>query len=152
MRTLNLQTSAVCVYSACRVFCKLSNCTIREGVVMCGSHGVCIRLYTTSKSRPFPVAGGHSQGGLGSLDEPPICLNSRTPPGNVHEPRDHAIVEANLHCVHLMGTNNHWVLIFAWVLLFRKLVVTMLMGTIIYRVLVINGYLYSRLYGIHVQY
>ena len=26
------------------MFCELSNCAIREGVVMRGSHGVCIRL------------------------------------------------------------------------------------------------------------
>ena len=46
----------------------------------------------------------------------------------------------------LMGTNNHGILLFAWVLLFRKLVVTMLMGTNIYGILVIGGYLYSRVY------
>ena len=27
-----------------RVFCELSNCAIREGVVMRGSHEVCVRL------------------------------------------------------------------------------------------------------------
>ena len=47
----------------------------------------------------------------------------------------------------LMGTNNHGVLLFAWVLLFRKLVLTMLMGTNIYGVLVIDGHLYSGVYG-----
>ena len=47
-----------------------------------------------------------------------------------------------------MGTNIHRVLWFGWVLLFRKLVVTALMGTNIHGVLVIDGYLYSRLYGI----
>ena len=50
----------------------------------------------------------------------------------------------------LMGTNNHVVLLFAWVLLFREVVVTMLMGTNIYGVLVIDGYLYSRIYGMPV--
>ena len=47
-----------------------------------------------------------------------------------------------------MGTNIHGVLMFAWVLLFSKLVVTAPMGTNICGVLVIDGYLYSRLYGI----
>lgn len=36
---------------------------------------------------------------------------------------------------------------FAWVLLFRKWPVTFLIGTYIFRVLVIDGYLYSRVYG-----
>ena len=48
----------------------------------------------------------------------------------------------------MMGTYIHWVLLFAWVLLFRKLTATGLIGTYIYRVLVIDGYLYSRVYGI----
>ena len=47
-----------------------------------------------------------------------------------------------------MGTNIHRVFWFGWVLLFRKLVVTAPMGTNIHEVLVIDGYLYSRLYGI----
>ena len=47
----------------------------------------------------------------------------------------------------LMGTNIHRVLIFAWVLLFRKLVARALIGSYIHRVLVIDGYLYSRVYG-----
>ena len=47
-----------------------------------------------------------------------------------------------------MGTNIHRVLMFAWVLLFRKLVATALIGTYIYKILVIDGYLYSRVYGI----
>ena len=46
----------------------------------------------------------------------------------------------------LMGTNNHGVLLFAWVLLLRKLVVTMLISTIIYGVLVIDGYLFQSLW------
>ena len=33
---------------------------------------------------------------------------------------------------------------FVWVLLFRKLVATVLMGTFSHRVLVIDGYLYSK--------
>ena len=44
------------------------------------------------------------------------------------------------------GYYSHGILLFAYihvVLLFRKLVVTMLMGTNIYGVLVIGGYLYS---------
>ena len=47
----------------------------------------------------------------------------------------------------MMGTYIHWVLLFAWVLLFRKLIATGLIGTYIHRVLVIDGYLYSRVYG-----
>ena len=47
-----------------------------------------------------------------------------------------------------MDTDNHGVLLFACVLLFTKLVLTMLMSTDIYGVLVIDGYLYSRIYGI----
>ena len=41
------------------------------------------------------------------------------------------------------GTYSHRVLTFVWVLLFRKLIVTVLIGTYIhsYRVLVIDGYL-----------
>ena len=46
-----------------------------------------------------------------------------------------------------MGTNIHEVLLFAWVLLFRKPVVTAVIGTNIHGVLVIDGYLYSRVYG-----
>ena len=46
-----------------------------------------------------------------------------------------------------MGTNNRGVLLFTWVLLFRKLVLTMLIGTNIYGVLVIDWYLYSRVHG-----
>ena len=46
-----------------------------------------------------------------------------------------------------MGTIIHGVLLFAWVLLFRKLVATARMGTNIHGVLVIDGYLYSRFYG-----
>ena len=47
----------------------------------------------------------------------------------------------------LIDTNNHGVLLFAWVLLhvFRSLVVTILTSTI--WVLLISGYLYSRVYG-----
>ena len=50
----------------------------------------------------------------------------------------------------LMGTNIHRVLtcMFAWVLLFRKLVATALIDTYIHRVLVIDGYLYGILHGI----
>ena len=48
----------------------------------------------------------------------------------------------------LMGTNIHWVLLFAWVLLFKKWIATGFMGTYIHRVLVFDGYLYSRVYGI----
>ena len=47
-----------------------------------------------------------------------------------------------------MGTYIHRVLLFAWVLLFRKWTATGLMGTYIHRVLVFDGYLYSRVYGI----
>ena len=47
-----------------------------------------------------------------------------------------------------MGTYIHWVLLFAWVLLFRKWIATGSMGTYIHRVLVFDGYLYSRVYGI----
>ena len=47
----------------------------------------------------------------------------------------------------LMGTNIHRVLMFAWVLLFRSLVATALIGTYIHRVLVVDVYLYSRVYG-----
>ena len=43
-----------------------------------------------------------------------------------------------------------WVLLFAWVLLFRKWIETGLMGTYVHRVLVIDGYLYSRVYGIFI--
>ena len=48
----------------------------------------------------------------------------------------------------LMGTYIHWVLLFAWVLLFKKWIATGFMGTYIHRVLVFDGYLYSRVYGI----
>ena len=48
----------------------------------------------------------------------------------------------------LMGTYIYWVLLFAWVLLFKKWIATGFMGTYIYRVLVFDGYLYSRVYGI----
>ena len=48
----------------------------------------------------------------------------------------------------MMGTYSHWVLLFAWVLLFRKWKATGLIGTYIHRVLVIDGSLYSRVYGI----
>ncbi len=46
-----------------------------------------------------------------------------------------------------MGTYIHWVLLFAWVLLFKKWIATGFMGTYIHRVLVFDGYLYSRVYG-----
>ena len=49
----------------------------------------------------------------------------------------------------MMGTYIHWVLLFAWVLLFRKWIATSLIVTYIHRVLVIDGYLYSRVYDIH---
>ena len=39
------------------------------------------------------------------------------------------------------------VLTFAWVLLLRKLVATALIGTYVHRVLVIDRYLYPRVYG-----
>jgi len=48
----------------------------------------------------------------------------------------------------LMGTYIHWVLLFAWVLLFKKWIATGFMGTYIHRVLVFDAYLYSRVYGI----
>ena len=48
----------------------------------------------------------------------------------------------------LIGTDIHKVLMFVWVLLFRKLVATTLIGTYIPRVLVIDGYLFSQVYGI----
>ena len=44
-------------------------------------------------------------------------------------------------------TNNPAALAFMWVLLFRKLVATTLISTYIPRVLVIDGYLYSQVYG-----
>ena len=46
-----------------------------------------------------------------------------------------------------MGTYIHRVLLFAWVLLFKKCIATGFMGTYIHRVLVFDGYLYSRVYG-----
>ena len=46
-----------------------------------------------------------------------------------------------------VGTYIHWVLLFAWLLLFRKWITTGLIGTYIHRVLVIDGYLYSRVYS-----
>ena len=46
-----------------------------------------------------------------------------------------------------VGTYIHWVLLFAWLLLFRKWITTGLIGTYIHRVLVIDGYLYSRVFG-----
>ena len=48
----------------------------------------------------------------------------------------------------LMGSYIHWVLLFAWVLLFKKRIATEFMGTYNSRVLVFDGYLYSRVYGI----
>ena len=48
----------------------------------------------------------------------------------------------------MMGTYIHWVLLFAWLLLFRKWITTGLIGAYIHRVLVNDGYLYSRVYGI----
>ena len=47
----------------------------------------------------------------------------------------------------MMGTYIHWVLLFALALLFRKWITTGLIGTYIHRVLVIDGYLYSRVYS-----
>ena len=55
----------------------------------------------------------------------------------------------------LMGTYIHWVLLFAWVLLFRKWIATGLMGTYIHRVLVLDGtytpefmvFIYRLVYG-----
>ena len=49
----------------------------------------------------------------------------------------------------LMGTYIHWVLLYAWVLLFQKWIETGLMDTYVHRVLVIYGYLYSRVYGMY---
>ena len=57
-------------------------------------------------------------------------------------------VYATLFISCLMGTYIYWVLLFAWVLLFKKWIATGFMGTYIYRVLVFDGYLYSRVYGI----
>ena len=47
----------------------------------------------------------------------------------------------------LMGSYIHWVLMFVWVRLFRKRVVTASIGTYIRGVLVNDGYLCSRVYG-----
>ena len=47
----------------------------------------------------------------------------------------------------MWGNYNHGVLLFAWVLLFKKWIATGVMGTYIHRVLVFDGYLYSRVYG-----
>ena len=47
----------------------------------------------------------------------------------------------------LMGTYIHWVLMFVWVRLFRKRVVSASIGTYICGVLVNDGYLCSRVYG-----
>ena len=48
-----------------------------------------------------------------------------------------------------MGTNIHRVLMFVWVLLhIQEIDNRDLVGTYIHRVLVIDGYLYSRVYGI----
>ena len=57
------------------------------------------------------------------------------------QPSDRGRVRLHDHHGHAMGTNIHGVLLFAWVLLFRKLVVTARMGTNIHGVLVIDGYL-----------
>ena len=49
-----------------------------------------------------------------------------------------------------MGTNIHRVLIFAWVLLLidsKKLMGTYIHGVLIHRLLVIDGYLYCRVYN-----
>ena len=87
------------------------------------------------------------------------------PPPTVHTPSDadlgglilitiHAYLITHALFIHpsllscLIGTYIHWILIFAWVLLFRKWIETGLMGTYIHRVLVFDGYLYSRVYGI----
>ena len=47
-----------------------------------------------------------------------------------------------------MATNIHEVLLFTWVLLFQKPVVAAVIGSNIHGVLVIDGYLYSRVNGI----
>ena len=47
----------------------------------------------------------------------------------------------------LMGTYIHWVLVFVWVRLFRKRVVTASIGTYIRGVLVNDGYLCFRVYS-----
>ena len=47
----------------------------------------------------------------------------------------------------LTGTNVHEVLVFTWVLLFRKLVITVPIGSAIHRVLAIGGYFNSRVYS-----
>ena len=46
-----------------------------------------------------------------------------------------------------MGTSIHRVLLFPWAMLIRKLIAKELMGTYIDRVLVIDGCLYSLVYG-----
>ena len=51
----------------------------------------------------------------------------------------------------LMGTYIPWVLMFVWVRLFRKRVVTASIGSYIRGVLVNDGYLRSRVYGIMLQ-
>ena len=46
-----------------------------------------------------------------------------------------------------MATNTHWLLMFVWVLSFKKLIVTTLIYRyFIHRVLVTDEYLYSRVY------
>ena len=47
----------------------------------------------------------------------------------------------------LMGTNIHRVLMFMWVLLFRKLIAMALVHNCIRRVLVVDGYLYPQVYS-----
>ena len=49
----------------------------------------------------------------------------------------------------IWGTYIWGVLLFEWVLIFEKSVASVSMGTCICGVLVFDGYLYSREYGIH---
>ena len=60
----------------------------------------------------------------------------------------HAVTRHSIIII-MMGIYTQWVLLFAWVLLFRMLIATGLIGTYNHRIVVIGGYLhlYSRVHG-----
>ena len=95
-------------------------------------------VYLQGSSMPPPTAHMPSDADLGGPDTVLSlysCLTSYT----------YTVYASQF--TYLMGTYIHWVLLFAWVLLFKKWIATGFMGTYIHRVLVFDGYLYSRVYG-----
>ena len=102
---------------------------------------------------PPPTAHMPSGANLGGPVIVPVSLVSDRYPTMVlkRQPNHRGHVRLHYHqcraspCV---GTYIHWVLLFGWLLLFTKWITTGLIGTYIHRVIVIDGYLHSRVYGI----